>query len=286
MFYAQWRRKVTGVRRIVSRGLFPLTLLAAVVVVGVVIWRAGQAPEIPAPRVGYQEADAPLMLPATGEVDERFAWLSAWQRAQVPQAARFDPPLGADQGGLTYNAQKFWEMNAARGGRHLGDDLNGIGGMNTDLGDPVFAPADGLVVFAGEPSPGWGNVVVVAHKMPDGHLLQSMAAHLERIEVLPGALVARGARLGTVGTAHGNYPAHLHFELRASDEVDIGGGYALQPLTRLDPSATVAVLRHAAPDDCSPSVLARLLRPNDNPWSALEMKDARAAERLLEILGK
>ncbi|MCX6874157.1 MAG: M23 family metallopeptidase [Verrucomicrobia bacterium] len=269
-----------------SNGLLCLTLLIAAGVVGVVLWRAGQGPGHQVERVGFQDADAPLMMPEAGEVDERFDFPSAWQRAQIPQAARFDPPLGSDHGGFTYNAQGFWEMNDGRGGRHLGDDLNGIGGMNTDQGDPVFATADGLVVYAGEPSPGWGKVVVLAHRTAESTVLQSMYAHLERIEVVPGALVARGSRLGTVGTAHGNYPAHLHFEMRASDALSIGAGYAMQQLDRLDPSATVAALRHAAPEDRSPAVLACLLVPNDNPWSGVETKDAKGAERLMEILGK
>ena len=242
-----------------------VTLAAAAGVVVYLLWDAGRNPGLPSERVDFQAADAPLMMPGAGDVDERFCFLSAWQRARIPLARRFDPPLGTDHGGFTYDAQRFWEMNERRGGRHLGDDLNGIGGMDTDLGDPVFATADGLVVYAAEPSPGWGNVVVVAHRLPDGKGVQSMFAHLDRIEVQPGALVGRGTRLGTVGTAHGAYPAHLHFELRASDEVDIGGGYAMEPLNRLDPSGTVAGLRHAAVDDRAPSVLARMLMPGASP---------------------
>ncbi|MEO0017604.1 MAG: hypothetical protein RLZZ522_887, partial [Verrucomicrobiota bacterium] len=117
-------------------------------------------------KVGFLDEDAPLSLPADGAVDGRFCLLSAWQRAQVPCATRFGPPLGTDSGGLVYNAQKFWEMNDGRGGHHFGDDLNGIGGMNTALGDPVFAVADGLVVYAGEPSDGWGKIAVLAHRGP------------------------------------------------------------------------------------------------------------------------
>ena len=223
------------------------------------LWRAGKRPAPADESVALQAADIPLRMPASGEVDARFCFLSPWQRAQIPQAARFDPPLGTDHGGLTYNAQAFWDMNDARGGRHLGDDLNGIGGMDTDLGDPVFATADGLVVYAGDPAPGWGNIVILAHRAPDGTPLQSMYAHLDRIDVSPGALIGRGVQLGAVGTAHGAYPAHLHFEMRASNEVQLGGGYALQPLGRLAPSATVEAFRNAAPDDRSPSVLACML---------------------------
>ena len=206
---------------------------------------------------GAIDADSPLEMPVTGEVDHRFHFLSAFETARIPQAVRFDPPMGTEHGGLVYNAQKFWEMNEKRGGHHTGDDLNGIGGMNTDLGDPVFSTADGLVIYAGEPSPGWGKLVVIAHKAPDGRPLHSMYAHLHRIDVSLGSLVPRGGKVGLVGTANGYYPAHLHFEMRTSDGVDIGAGYAMFPLNRLDPLATISSLRNSAADALSHSPLAK-----------------------------
>jgi len=236
---------------------FILLFVALLAIAGVAFWQWGK-PAIMV-RGGLQDADEPLSMPAAGEVDHRMDFPAAWQTAQIPRAVRFDQPLGTEHGGLVYNAQPFREMNDKRGGRHLGDDLNGIGGMNTDLGDPVFAIADGLVLYAGESSPGWGNVVVIAHRLPDGRTLQSMAAHLDRIDAVAGTLVPRGGRIGTVGTANGFYPAHLHFELRAAAGVDIGAGYAMIPLNRLDPTATVAALRNAAAEDLSPSPLARAL---------------------------
>ena len=205
------------------------------------------------------DADSPLPMPANGEPDHRFHFLSAWQTAEIPRALRFDPPMGSNHGGLVYNAQRFWEMNVKRGGHHTGDDLNGIGGMNTDLGDPVFCTADGLVIYAGEPSPGWGKLVVIAHRTAGGRPLHSMYAHLHRTDVAPGALVPRGGKVGTVGTANGYYPAHLHFEMRTSDGVDIGAGYSMFPLNRLDPTATIASLRNAGDDELSPAPLASML---------------------------
>jgi murein DD-endopeptidase MepM/ murein hydrolase activator NlpD len=206
------------------------------------------------------DADSPLSMPQTGEPDARFHFLNAWEAVQIPVAERFDPPMGADHAGLIYNAQKFWEMNEKRGGHHTGDDLNGIGGMNTDLGDPVFSTADGLVIYTGEPSPGWGEIVIIAHQTRDGRRLHSMYAHLNRIDATPGTLVARGGKIGTVGTANGYYPAHLHFEIRASDCVDIGAGYAQEMLHHLDPMATVATLKNAVPEDLAPSPLGIALR--------------------------
>ncbi len=206
--------------------------------------------------VGFQDTTAPLAMPQNGEIDDRFHFLTVWQNAQIPRSLRFDPPMGSEHGGLVYNAQKFMEMNEKRGGRHSGDDLNGIGGMNSDLGDPVFSTADGLVVYAAEPSPGWGKTLIIAHKAVDGRTLHSMYAHLHRIDVAPGALVARGMKIGAVGTSNGYYPAHLHFEMRVGQSVDIGAGYGESALNRLDPMATVTSLRNAAPDALSSAPLA------------------------------
>jgi murein DD-endopeptidase MepM/ murein hydrolase activator NlpD len=263
-----------------SNLLMLLTLAVAAGIVGYVLWHAGE--KVSVERIGYQDADPPLGMPENGAPDHRFHFLSAWQTAQIPLATRFDPPMGSEHGGLVYNAQKFWEMNEKRGGHHTGDDLNGIGGMNSDLGDPVFSIADGLVLYAGEPSPGWGKLVVIAHRTPDGKTLHSMHAHLDRIDVARGTLVARGTKVGTVGTANGYYPAHLHFEIRASDGVDIGAGYGMYPLNRLDPMATVDSLRNAEPDDLAPSPLALALAGGEAPWTTLEIQGAEKFSELLD----
>jgi murein DD-endopeptidase MepM/ murein hydrolase activator NlpD len=71
--------------------------------------------------------------------------------------------------------------------------------------------------------------------------------------------VPRGEVIGNVGTANGYYPAHLHFEIRSSDGVDIGAGYSMMPLNRLDPAATVSSLRNAGVDELSQSPLVNML---------------------------
>ena len=64
---------------------------------------------------------------------------------------------------------------------------------------------------------GWGNVVRVVHKL-DGHsefdYLETVYAHLDKIYVSEGQLLLKGDQVGTIGTAHGTYTAHLHFEMR------------------------------------------------------------------------
>lgn len=174
--------------------------------------------------------------------DPAFATLSPIEMVSAPKAVRFDFPLGSEHGALVYNAQPFLTT------RHLGDDLNGIGGQNSDLGDSVHAVADGLVVFAGWPSDGWGNVVILLHELMDGRMIETFYAHLETITVPMGEQLRRGDILGTVGTANGRYLAHLHFEIRRYPDIDIGAGYADSALGRLPGEISLARWR-GRPDD-------------------------------------
>lgn len=247
------------------------TLALAAGILGYVLHTSD--PSTSAVKIGFQDSAQPLGMPESGEIDQRFQSVSAWTVARIPQSLRWDVPMGSADGALAYNAQKFFEPNPKRGGPHHGDDLNGIGGMNSDLGDPIYAAADGLVLYAGEPSSGWGNTVILAHRTGQDGVLHSMYAHLDRIDVPVGALVARGARIGTNGTAHGNYPAHLHLELRRSDHIDIGGGYGDNPLNRIDPMGYIERSRGAAGDDLSPSPLPLALQSAE-AWTDLQIEGA------------
>ncbi len=171
--------------------------------------------------------------------DHRFIRLRSVDLFKIPTTTGLAYPLGARDGTFSYNAQPYWSENKKRGGRHTGDDWNGIGGMNSDLGDPVYAVGDGMVVYAGEPSPSWGKVIIIAHRMPDGKYLQSMYAHLEEMKVHVFQIVERREVVGTVGTAGGKYLAHLHFEMRDSKLAELGPGYTFFPSTRLDPTEII-----------------------------------------------
>lgn len=257
-----------------------LTLLLAAGIIGYVIWRSSVTSVAEVEITGFQDAATPFSMPQDGQPDMRFHFLSAWQANQIPTAHTMDTPMGSENGALVYNAQKFWEMNARRGGHHTGDDLNGIGGMNSDLGDPIFAAADGLVIYTGEPSPGWGNIIVLAHRHPTGKPIHTMYAHLLEIKTRLGTLVSRGEIIATNGTANGHYPAHLHFEARTSDGVDIGSGYASLPLNRLDPQAVIAALHHPDPEAIYPSALHLANASPDQPWTTLNIQNS---EKMLQL---
>ena len=179
---------------------------------------------------------------------QRFASVRPIESALTPKSVRFDSPLGSEHGAMVYNAQPFMMANSRLGSNHLADDLNGIGGMNTDLGDSVYAVSSGRVIYAADAGEGWGNIVIIEHAIGDGQAreyLQSVYAHLKDFFVIVGSIVRRGEIIGEVGNANGKYPAHLHFEIRKSNVVDPGRGYSRKPLNRLNPTQTIKEWRGA-----------------------------------------
>lgn len=146
-----------------------------------------------------------------------------------------DFPVGDRDGHGYYDAQPFG-VN-----RHLGNDWNGVGGGDSDLGDPVFAIGAGEVTEAVDHGGGWGRVVRVVHRV-DGRAIEAVYAHLARIDVVVGQRVARRQPIGTIGTAGGRYPAHLHLELRVRPGRPLGGGYG-EPDGQVDPTAFIRAHR-------------------------------------------
>lgn len=151
----------------------------------------------------------------------------------------FDFPVGDRDGAGYYDAQPFG-TNA-----HLGADWNDDAGGDSDLGAPVRSIGAGRVVVAADHGGGWGNVVRVVSRYRDGQVereVEALYAHLDRIDVAVGAVVARGQQLGTIGTAGGQYLAHLHFELRTVIGRPLGGGYGA-PDGQVDPAAFIRAHR-------------------------------------------
>jgi murein DD-endopeptidase MepM/ murein hydrolase activator NlpD len=115
-----------------------------------------------------------------------------------------------------YIATKFTEEYSL--GIHPGEDWNGAGGENTDLGQDVFAIANGRVVFAENCGRLWGNVVIVEHIFYENHQklsIRSVYAHLLEIKVAAGETVTRRQIIASIGQDPEKlFDAHLHLELR------------------------------------------------------------------------
>jgi len=91
-------------------------------------------------------------------------------------------------------------------------------------GTPVYAVANGTVVFAGpdkdaiySPWPNfYGNLVVIQHK----DNLFTLYAHLSKIDVQVNEVLEAGTKIGEVGRTGVAIGSHLHFEVRRGDVQD------------------------------------------------------------------
>jgi hypothetical protein len=146
-----------------------------------------------------------------------FCLVTALVSAPSPDTARtrladgFDQPVGKP------NAEGYYMSRGFRVRYHMGEDWNGLEGGNSDLGKPVYAAANGIVVLARDMRMGWGNLVIVRHIYLEDRQMKtadSVYAHLDKILVREGKQIVRGQQIGTIGTNRGMYTAHLHFEIR------------------------------------------------------------------------
>jgi murein DD-endopeptidase MepM/ murein hydrolase activator NlpD len=155
--------------------------------------------------------------------------LDDYLKSDFPPADGFDFPFGDGNGGGTYVdkstgkrydgwyiATHFAENYSL--GIHPGEDWNGTGGGNTDLGQDVYAVANGRVVFAANCGKLWGNVIVIEHVFYENHekkKIRSLYAHLHEIKIAEGKLVRRRQLIASVGQDPEKlFNAHLHLELR------------------------------------------------------------------------
>ena len=138
------------------------------------------------------------------------------ETASTRLADGFDFPVGKPE------AEGYYKARGFRAGGHMGEDWDGTRGGDTDLKDPIYCIGDGIVVFARDVHLGWGNVVIVRHAYRESGMVKhidSLYGHLNSILVNRGQKVARGQQIGTMGTAHGQYDAHLHLEIRKNLEI-------------------------------------------------------------------
>ena len=89
-------------------------------------------------------------------------------------------------------------------------------------GTPIFAVADGVVVYSDNKQRGYGNLVIIDH----GKGVLTVYAHNRRNLVDEGERVRQGARIAEVGNTGRSTGPHLHFELRVK-------GKAVNPLDYL-----------------------------------------------------
>ena len=191
------------------------------------------------------------------------------QTAFVRLADGFDLPVGKPDG------KGYYKARGMRPHGHLGEDWDGIGGGDTDLGDPVYVIGDGVVVFARDCHQGWGNVIIIRHAYRDGlgtHYVDSLYGHLDRILVKRGQGVRRGQQIATIGNAHGLYDAHLHLEIRKNLEIGMSRDkFAQDASNYYDPSQFITAHRHIQTSGASCRVAMNTFTYDSRiPWDRLK----------------
>jgi murein DD-endopeptidase MepM/ murein hydrolase activator NlpD len=168
--------------------------------------------------------------------------LAALRQSQAPAApsdpVRFVRPLNAPIG------EGFGFVG---GRRHTGLDFP------APKGTPVGAAGIGVVAFAGWNAGGYGNLVVVRHRLG----FETWYAHLSRIAAGAGQRTVGGTRIGYVGSTGRSTGPHLHFEARLF-------GTPIDPTPRLLAASRAGA--HPASDAaliCRPNADARKTKDTD-----------------------
>lgn len=116
-------------------------------------------------------------------------------------------PRGVGSGSFRWPVSGF--TISSRFGPRWGSVHTGLD-MALATGNPVRACDEGVVVFAGWNKGGYGNLIKVDHK--NGY--QTWYAHLSKIYVRNGEVVAKGETIGAVGNTGFSTGPHLHLEIR------------------------------------------------------------------------
>lgn len=131
--------------------------------------------------------------------------------------------LAAEKSPFAVPVKSAFRFTSGFGYRH---DPKGAGNRmhtGTDFaastGTPIYATADGEVVFAGWDS-GYGRLIRIKHDFG----IETYYAHLSQIRVNVGERVSRGDRIGDMGSSGRSTGTHLHYEVRI-------GGDPVNPMT-------------------------------------------------------
>jgi murein DD-endopeptidase MepM/ murein hydrolase activator NlpD len=116
------------------------------------------------------------------------------------------PSLWPVEGTITGPFGERTDPFNGEGAFHCGVDISAA------FGQPVIAPAEGMVVFADEMN-GYGRMVVIDH----GHGISTRYGHLASFAVVSGQQVRRGDVIGYVGLSGRSTGPHLHYEVRIND---------------------------------------------------------------------
>jgi murein DD-endopeptidase MepM/ murein hydrolase activator NlpD len=141
---------------------------------------------------------------------------SGSETSPTGNVAATQPGGAVPPAGTVSNAPLRWPVAAprlsSRFGKRWDKDHEGID-MAAPTGTPVYAAANGVVIYSGDQVRGYGNMVVIRH---DNGLV-TVYAHNSVLLVHAGDVVAVGREVARVGDTGRSTAPHLHFEVRRGD---------------------------------------------------------------------
>ena len=168
------------------------------------------AHEVPAPARPEPVQVAELAPVQVRAVPAAAAPITAAEVEATRRAALRSPPSLSGDGFL-------WpvrgQISSAYGAKPNGARNDGIN-IRAAAGTPVLAAENGVVVYAGDEIPGYGEMLLISHAGG----LTTAYAHNGRLLVRVGAVVERGQQVATVGRTGDVTSPQLHFELRDGKE--------------------------------------------------------------------
>jgi murein DD-endopeptidase MepM/ murein hydrolase activator NlpD len=129
-----------------------------------------------------------------------------------PKSLQPPPPLIPEK----YSGTLRWPLDAGiisseygprKGKMHKGMDIA------ADTGEPVYAVADGTVIYSGNGLSGYGNLIIVRHDQQ----MTSLYAHNSELKVREGEHVTKGSLIALLGNTGRSTGPHVHFEVRQGD---------------------------------------------------------------------
>ena len=95
---------------------------------------------------------------------------------------------------------------------------NGID-FSTPTGTPLYASFDGKIAKVGFDGTGYGHYVVIVSPMRyNGEYMESIVAHMSRIDIKEGAVINAGDPVGLSGNSGFSSGPHLHWGVRKRDK--------------------------------------------------------------------
>lgn len=138
---------------------------------------------------------------------------SAVENGAEKKIATNDAPKAVSGFMWPVGSKKILSGFGPKGGGKVNDGIN----IASAEGEPVWAAADGEVVYSGNQIKGYGNMVLIKH--PGGKT--TSYAHLNRTAVDKYARVKQGDIIGYVGSTGNVNSPQLHFAIRdGKDPVD------------------------------------------------------------------